>query len=36
VPPKLRKAPGVVALGISVGPSIIWTLCPSFSSNSGR
>jgi hypothetical protein len=30
VPPKLRKAPGVVAGGISPGPEITRTLCPAF------
>jgi len=26
----LRNAPGVVALGMSVGPDIMLTLCPAF------
>jgi len=35
VPPKLRKAPGVVLLGMSVGPEIIVTSCPAFFSKLG-
>jgi len=35
VPPKLRKAPGVVAGGISPGPEITRTLCPAFESRLG-
>ena len=32
----IRKAPGVVAVGMFVGPEIISTLCPCFRSNAGK